>query len=65
MAAPVSGNGRRPAGTRGPQRDERLEETRDWQMIVGLWRFVRPYRGLFLISMGLDRIANPRLWRTA
>lgn len=51
MAAPVSGNGRRPAGTRGPQRDERLEETRDWQMIVGLWRFVRPYRGLFLISM--------------
>jgi hypothetical protein len=21
--------------------------------------------GLFLISMGLDRIANPRLWRTS
>ena len=23
------------------------------------------FAGLFLISMGLDRIANPRLWRTS
>jgi ATP-binding cassette subfamily B multidrug efflux pump len=41
-------------GTRRGTRDERqLGATRDWQMILGLWQFIRPYRGLFFLSMAL------------
>ena len=41
-------------GTRRGTRDERsLGATRDLQMILGLWKFIRPYKGLFLISMAL------------
>ena len=41
-------------GTRRGTRDERaLGATRDLQMILGLWKFIRPYRGLFFIAMAL------------
>jgi ATP-binding cassette subfamily B multidrug efflux pump len=39
------------ASTRGPRRDRRMDGTRDLQMVLGMWRFVRPYRGLFALSM--------------
>jgi ATP-binding cassette subfamily B protein len=39
-------------GTRRGTRDERqLGSTRDFQMIAGLWRFIRPYRRLFAVSV--------------
>jgi ATP-binding cassette subfamily B protein len=39
-------------GARRGTRDERqLGSTRDFQMIAGLWRFVRPYRSLFAVSV--------------
>jgi len=37
--------------SRGTQRDRELGETRDVQILLGLWSFVRPYRGLFAVSM--------------
>ena len=38
---------------RGPQEEQRLGRTRDIEIIRGLWRFVRPYRGLFAVAMAL------------
>ncbi len=38
---------------RGPQREHRLGQTRDIEMVRALWRFVRPYRRLFAVAMAL------------
>jgi ATP-binding cassette subfamily B protein len=36
---------------RGPRDEQRLGATRDLRLLASLWRFVRPYRGLFLLSL--------------
>jgi len=38
---------------RGTQSEQSLGATRDIQIIAGLWRFIRPYRGLFWVAMAL------------
>ncbi len=35
----------------GHHREQRVERMRDIQMVLALWRFIRPYRGLFWVSM--------------
>lgn len=40
-------------GGRGPRQETRLERTRDIDMVRGMWRFIRPYRGLFFIALAL------------
>ena len=60
----------------GPQNDPTLGMTIYWalfytSLLRGMWWWWAPpmvmivliFIGLFLVSMGLDRIANPRLWR--
>ena len=62
----------------GPQNEPTLGMTIYWalyytSLLRGIWWWWAPpmvmivliFVGLFLISMGLDRIANPRLWRTS
>ncbi len=46
---PMRGRGAR----RGPHAEQRLGRTRDAQILAGLWRFIRPYRGLFWLAIGL------------
>ena len=62
----------------GPQNDPTLGMTIYWalfytSLLRGMWWWWAPpmvmivliFIGLFLVSMGLDRIANPRLWRSS
>ena len=62
----------------GPQNDPTLGMTIYWalyytSLLRGMWWWWAPpmvmivliFIGLFLVSMGLDRIANPRLWRAS
>ena len=62
----------------GPQNEPTLGMTIYWalyytSLLRGIWWWWAPpmimivliFVGLFLVSMGLDRIANPRLWRTS
>jgi peptide/nickel transport system permease protein len=62
----------------GPQNEPTLGMTIYWalyytSLLRGIWWWWAPpmimivliFVGLFLISMGLDRIANPRLWRAS
>ena len=62
----------------GPQNEPTLGMTIYWalyytSLLRGVWWWWAPpiamivliFVGLFLVSMGLDRIANPRLWRTS
>ena len=37
-------------GARGPAVEEKLGGTRDIAILKGLWRYIRPYRGLFWVS---------------
>lgn len=45
----VRGRGAR----RGPHAEGHLGRTRDAQIVARLWRFIRPYRGLFCLAIGL------------
>ncbi|MFQ5352110.1 MAG: ABC transporter ATP-binding protein [Candidatus Binatia bacterium] len=36
---------------RGPQEERELGATRDLQLLWGLWRFIKPYRGIFAASV--------------
>ena len=62
----------------GPQNDPTLGMTIYWalyytSLLRGMWWWWAPpmvmivliFIGLFLVSMGLDRIANPRMWRAS
>ena len=62
----------------GPQNDPTLGMTIYWalfytSLLRGMWWWWAPpmvmivliFIGLFLVSMGLDRIANPRMWRSS
>ena len=62
----------------GPQNEPTLGMTIYWalyytSLLRGIWWWWAPpiimivliFVGLFLVSMGLDRIANPRLWRAS
>ena len=62
----------------GPQNEPTLGMTIYWalyytSLLRGMWWWWAPpmvlivliFIGLFLVSMGLDRIANPRLWRAS
>ena len=49
-ATPI-GRGRGEPGQRGVESERQLSGTRDIAMLFGLWRYIRPYRGLFWISM--------------
>ena len=48
-ATPMQGRGAR----RGTRTERKLGATRDLQIIAGLWKFIRPYRGTFFLSMAL------------
>ena len=37
--------------SRGHQEEQQLAETNDVKLLLRLWQFVKPYRGLFWISM--------------
>ena len=39
--------------TRGEHREQQLGGTRDAQILLGLWRFIRPYKFVFFASMAL------------
>jgi ATP-binding cassette subfamily B multidrug efflux pump len=48
-ASAMQGRGMR----RGVRAERLLGATRDVQIIRGLWRFIRPYKGIFFVSMAL------------
>jgi len=48
-ATAMQGRGAR----RGTRTERSLGATRDLQIIAGLWRFIRPYRGTFFLSLAL------------
>ena len=39
--------------SRGPQREKSLGRTRDIEMLADLWRYIRPYKALFVLAMAL------------
>jgi len=49
MATPGKPTGQ--TAGRGPHGEQRLGATRDLRLLASLWRFVRPYRWLFLLSL--------------
>ena len=50
---PLNRGGRGAPAQRGVESEHQLSGTRDIALLFGLWRYIRPYKGLFWVSMGL------------